>query len=136
MGKNETKSAFVGRHGIFYYTVTLEETSNTFEHITLSSGDRRANSWSSWVGRMGWYQKPFHFFHHSRGSKFDTTFGYLFLVSLEHDHYTIITANVKRPSILFSHRYTFNFIHWEFWKSKYYLTEIHPWVCWKIAATS
>lgn len=36
MGKIESKSGFVGRHSIFYFTVTLEETSNTFKHISLS----------------------------------------------------------------------------------------------------
>lgn len=51
MGKNESKLGFAGRHNIFYFTVTLEETSNTFKHISLSSGDREGNSWASWIGR-------------------------------------------------------------------------------------
>lgn len=52
MRKIESKSGFVGKHSIFYFTVTLEETGNTFKHISLSSGDRKTNSWASWIGRM------------------------------------------------------------------------------------
>jgi len=44
MGKIESKSVFADRHSILYFTVTLEETSKTFKHMSLSSGDRKTNS--------------------------------------------------------------------------------------------
>lgn len=69
MGKIDSKWGFVGRRSIFYFTVTRKETSNTFKHIRLSSGDRKTNSWASWIGRMDWYQKLFRFSHCTRVSK-------------------------------------------------------------------